>query len=113
MYLKMECKRCLVAKHCPKSGMSPQRLSNGIDVYCRLVGGYGRTPVDEKILSEESKAKAKEHGPCLTIAEIPDVVGKDFIFRVEKVFHPPVKHARETTTNMAHLINDKNMKVDK
>lgn len=110
MYLRMECNKCRVSKFCGKKGISPTRLNNGINIYCRLVGGYGRIPVDKEILSEDSKTIVSKNGRCLTIAEVPEVVGNDFIFHVEKIFHPPVKHEREISNNMAHMVNDTNMK---
>jgi len=68
-------------------------------VTCRVVGGYGRTPVDPSSLSEESKARAEKDGPCLTIADVPTVdphTGKLYLETV-KVFHHPITHPREKT----------------
>jgi hypothetical protein len=110
MYIKMECKNCLVAKYCPKNGSSPQRLENGKDITCRLVGGYGKKPVDKEILSEESKELVANNGKCLTIAEVPDVFRNDVVYNVVKVFSPPVLHERENTSYVADAIKSKNMK---
>ena len=98
MYLDIECSKCAVSNYCTKKGSSPAYLSNGRKVLCRLVGGYGREPVDKTILSEESKKLANENGPCLTIAEVPVIVGNDVFFELEKIFAPAVTHNRETTT---------------
>lgn len=75
---------------------------------CRLVNGYGRTPVDSSILSEESLKIAQNQGPCLTIAEVPsfDEEG-DFFYEITKIFSPPILHERETVNWPTNLIYPK------
>ncbi len=62
------------------------------------MGGYGRTPVDPRILGDESREAAAKSGPCLTLAEVPrlDKESGNIIFDVVKIFSPPVLHERET-----------------
>jgi hypothetical protein len=95
--LLMECSKCRVAASCPKKGSSPLKLPSGQEMTCRLVGGYGRNPVDQSILSEDSKKLSKEHGPCLTIAEVPilDECSGLAVYQITKIFAPPVLHERE------------------
>lgn len=93
--------------NCPEKGASP--LNQGKNrVLCRLVGGYGRTPVDESILSEESKQTVSQNGPCLTIAEVPktDESGRT-VFKVVKIFSPPVLHEREQVSWHMNMIYPK------
>jgi hypothetical protein len=64
--------------------------------YCKIIGGYGRKPVDPAILSPESLSISTP-GSCLTIAYIP-VVDKEtgqIIMKLTKIFAPPVLHERE------------------
>lgn len=63
--------------------------------YCHLVGGYGREPVDQSILSPESAERARLDGPCLTLAEIPKVGDRGVEYELVKIFNHPVKHERE------------------
>src|SRR3990172_8865833 len=95
--LEMACKNCKVSSYCPKSGSSPL-LFKGSTIYCRIVGGYGRKSVDQRILSEKSKELFNKNGPCLTVAEVPtlDVDSGIIKFDVVKVFSPAIKHKRET-----------------
>jgi hypothetical protein len=73
--------------------------------FCRLLGGYGRVPVDTHILSAESLVKANRDGNCITIAEVPflDPDTKKIAFEMVKVFAPAVKHPRETASPIDHL----------
>lgn len=96
MYLELDCQKCRISSKCPKFGSSPLVI-DGKQILCRLVGGYGRVPIDETILSEESLEKFKKDGPCLTIAEIPSFENGIVAFTVEKIFSDPVLNERETT----------------
>jgi len=97
MYLDMECRRCRVSSTCPKVGQSPLKVGSKVFM-CRIIGGYGRTPADPSILSEESAARAAKDGPCLTLAEVP-TVDEDgtLVFVVERIFSQPILHDREKT----------------
>ena len=106
----MRFSECLVSPFCSKKGVSPLLLENKKHVTCRLVGGYGRTPVDLTILSEESKLKMTGSGPCLTIAEIPVIYGKDFVYEIHKIFHPAVLHPREKSSMIMDSMLTKNSK---
>jgi hypothetical protein len=95
MFIEMECNRCSVAKTCPRRGSSPISVEKAI-VKCKIIGGFGRTPVDRTVLSEESIARVDRDGPCLTIAEVPDVDEQGYVtFTVVKVFSPPCLSDRE------------------
>jgi hypothetical protein len=95
--LEMTCEKCAVQGTCPKNGSSPAFLL-GKQVKCRLVGGYGRLPVDPEILSDESKRLAAQNGPCVTIAEVPYLNDDGAIdFEVIKVFSKPILSDREHT----------------
>jgi hypothetical protein len=95
--LVVECLNCKVSKYCPNNGSSPL-FHGGKKILCRLIGGYGRKPVDMSILSEESKKLAINNGGCLTIAEVPisDECSGLMTYQIVKIFAPPVLHARET-----------------
>ena len=64
-----------------------------------MIGGYSLTPVDKAVLSEESLKEMGEHGPCLTIAEVPvlDIDSGLVVFELTKIFHKPILHPREKT----------------
>lgn len=109
MIIITNCKSCKVAKYCPSKGASPLD-HKGVSLGCRIIGGYGRVPVDERILSEESKILTKKNGNCLTIAEIPKIVNDSVAYEVTKIFSPPVKHERETSTFIPGLITPKSYK---
>jgi hypothetical protein len=97
--LEVECAKCRVSPTCPSRGSSPL-LHGGKRHVCRVIGGYGRVPVDPGILSPESAARAAADGPCLTLAEVPALEGDLVVTTVVKVFSPPVLSDRETTTIM-------------
>ncbi len=66
---------------------------------CRLIGGYGRTPVEDSILSSDSLLRKKHHGGCLTLAEVPEFDGSDrIIYTLLKIFSPANLHPREKTS---------------
>jgi hypothetical protein len=95
--LEMTCEKCAVRETCPRSGSSPAFLL-GKQMKCRLVGGYGRLPVDPEILSDESKRLATQNGPCITIAEVPCLSDDGAIdFEVIKVFSKPILSDRESS----------------
>lgn len=96
MFIEIECSRCSVSDYCPKKGSSP--ISHGKNILkCRIMGGFGRKPVDKSILSDESLKLFEKNGPCLTIAEVPSVDDQGFVtYKVEKIFSPPCLSSRET-----------------
>lgn len=96
--LVVECRTCRVAKYCPQNGSSPLRLPSGQAIACRLIGGYGKKPIDRSVLSEDNEKLFDIHGPCLTIAEIPYVdEGSGLtVYGVVKIFSPPIVHERES-----------------
>lgn len=75
-------------------------MAGGKMVFCDLIGNYGRTPVDQCVLSEESKALAAKWGPCLTLVGIPtlDPGSGKVTLELTKIFSQPVLHEREKTT---------------
>ena len=96
--LQMQCSKCRVADTCPRKGSSPLKVPNSrLPVFCQLVGGYGRTPVDRTLLSKESLEIAEKNGPCVTIAEVPryDEDSGHVVHDVVTIFSPPVLHPRE------------------
>lgn len=98
-FLKTECSKCKVATNCKRFGSSPLIISGKITEYCRIVGGYGREPVDSSILSPESKTARDNNGPCLTIAYVPTIEGSgEVIMEITKIFSQPVLHERESVS---------------
>lgn len=99
--LQMTCDRCRVAPNCPRRGSSP--LKDGRMTHlCRILGGYGRRPIDPEVLSPETSARVATDGPCMTLAEVP-VRDEDsgFVqFRLTKIFSHPVLHEREKSTEL-------------
>jgi hypothetical protein len=110
--LQVECKNCKVAATCPRKGSSPLLLppANKRKVFCVVVGGYGRSPVEERILGPESRERWKKDGPCLTVAHVPtwDPDAQQVLFEVTKIFSQPVKHPRETVPFNINLIHPAN-----
>lgn len=94
MNLERECAKCAVSATCPSRGSSPL-IFNNHRIACRIVGGFGRVPVDRSVLSEESKAVSDKNGPCLTVAEVPRVDDGRIVFDVVKIFSPPILLDRE------------------
>lgn len=107
--LPVKCDVCKVAQTCPKKGSSPLVLRSKKQIFCQLVGGYGRVPVDQSILSEESRARSVSDGPCVTIAEVPqfDEGSGTVHIEVVKVFHAAVLHEREKTSFNQDMIYPK------
>lgn len=95
--LDMTCERCAVAQKCPKAGASPL-IVKAKRYLCRIVGGFGRTPVDQTILSADSQKASAESGPCLTLAEVPELDDGIVDWKLTKVFHHPVLSNREQPT---------------
>jgi hypothetical protein len=95
--LEVTCDKCKVSEFCPKSGSSPLMTPDKQIFKCKLIGGYGRVPLDMRILSEQSKKLVEKNGPCLTIAEIPeyDEPSGEVFYKVTKIFNPPILHERE------------------
>ncbi|OPZ34895.1 MAG: hypothetical protein BWY99_02399 [Synergistetes bacterium ADurb.BinA166] len=87
-----------MANTCPRKGSSPLSLPGNKRALCSILGGYGRTPVDRSVLSEESAARSDADGPCLTIAVVPRLDGPSgaLVHDTVKIFSPPVLHERET-----------------
>ncbi len=98
MHLEMTCERCAVAQACPKNGSSPLFLPGAKRVHCRILGGFGKQPVDLSILSEKSKALVEKNGPCLTIAEVPRLEDELVTYETVKIFSQPVVSDREKPT---------------
>jgi hypothetical protein len=100
--LMLHCLKCKVSGSCPRSGSSPLKPAAGTrekPLFCRVVGGYGQSPVDRSILSEELAARSDKDGPCLTLAEVPTREPSGHVhFELVKVFHHPIVHPRSTTT---------------
>jgi hypothetical protein len=63
--------------------------------WCNIIGGYGRKPVDADVLSTESAAVVSKNGPCLTIAEVPEVDSGMVHYAIVKIFSQPVLADRE------------------
>jgi hypothetical protein len=108
--LKMTCDKCKVASTCPRNGQSPfQPHILKKPVYCQILGGYGRNPVNPRILSASSLARMQKDGPCLTLAEIPylDAVTNTLRTEVVSVFSQPVRHPRETVPFNINLLYPK------
>jgi len=99
-FLKTECSKCKVAINCKRFGSSPLVISGKITEYCRIVGGYGRSPVESSKLSPESKADRDNYGPCLTIVYIPTIEEGtgEVIMEITKIFSQPVLHGRESVS---------------
>ena len=95
-YLEVECNKCLVSKTCPHYGSSPSGTGKN-RVLCRLIGGYGRTPIPPNSLSKTSLERSLKDGPCLTIAEIPYIENGVVGTRIAKIFSKPVLHPREAS----------------
>lgn len=96
MHLDMICDRCAVAKTCPKFGSSPL-IYQKKRYTCLIIGGYGKTPVDESILSEVSLKLSKRNGPCLTLAQIPEIQDETVNTVLTKIFAPPILSDHEKT----------------
>lgn len=112
-YLKVHCSKCKLYDYCPSQGQSPLKLSSGkTSVQCKIPNGYSRKPPDPILVSEESKILQKENGPCLTIVDIPkmDVYSKHVYFEPTKIWHPPITHAREHTSEMIDRLIPKSYK---
>jgi hypothetical protein len=94
--LETTCDKCQVRKYCPVAGSAP--LSHENKLYkCRIIGGYGKEPLDLKKASAESKELMSKNGPCLTLAEVPgtDRSSGYLFYKVVKIFSPPNLHPRE------------------
>lgn len=105
--MPMTCARCKVAPTCPSRGSSPLTPPGSRKpVFCNLIGGYGRDPVDPERLSEAARARAAADGPCLTIAEVPalDEATKYVYRKTVTVYHHPVRHERETAGFTANML---------
>lgn len=90
-FLEVECQNCKLRDFCPKVGSSPLNMKK-----CKIYGGYGRTPVDAGVLSEESLALMERNGPCLNIVDIPTENSFNGThFELTKIFAPPILHERE------------------
>jgi hypothetical protein len=108
-YLQAECAKCKVADTCPRKGSSPLIMSGGTKkLFCNIIGGYSKTPVDKSILSPESLERYEKDGPCLTIAEVPTRNNDgNIITEVVKIFSNPILHEREKTNMNQNMIYPK------
>ena len=103
--LTVACVKCKVASTCPRRGSSPTLVPKSKkQLFCQIIGGYGRDPIDTSKLSPDSLARSKRDGPCLTIAQVPtwnpDI--NTYMTELVKIFSQPNKHPRE---NVAWNIN--------
>ncbi len=110
--LTMECSKCKVANYCPRKGSSPSFTRAKKKVLCVIVGGYGRKPLDEAALSEESKKLVEKNGPCLTIAEVPTFEDDLLVMELTKIFSPPILHEREKVDDVMSRIYPKAYKPE-
>jgi len=110
--LKMTCNRCKVSNNCSSNGQSPLIVNGKNVAICELIGGYGRTPVEENILSQESLSKSRADGNCLTLAHVPsfDEESNEIIYKLVKIFHSPNFHPREKTDFWQDSVIPKNHK---
>src|SRR5271157_1926047 len=106
--LMMQCSKCRVAETCPRRGSSPLPLpkSGTRKVFCYIIGGYGREPVEKRKLSAESLARSEKDGPCMTLARVPYIDEETGTLQYEmvKVFSQPMLHPRETIPFNINLI---------
>lgn len=81
-------------------------------VFCVIVGGYGRDPVDRDKLSDAARARSDRDGPCLTVAEVPvqDMATKHVYRETVTIYHHPVRHAREKAELVATMLYPKSHK---
>lgn len=93
--MEMECAKCFVSNTCSRRGSSPLAFEGRV-FKCRIIGGFGRKPIDKSILSAESVKSCEKDGPCLTVAEVPTVEDGFVTFAVTKIFSPPCLSQRET-----------------
>jgi hypothetical protein len=95
--LTVICTTCKVASTCPKKGSSPLKLPNGKQLMCKILGGYGRKPLEPKVMSKETRELAEKDGPCLTIAEVPalDPASGLVYYDTVKIMSQPILHPRE------------------
>jgi len=105
--LIVTCNKCKVAKTCPRRGSSPTTIPNTKkQLFCQIIGGYGRDPVDKSRLSANSLLLSERDGPCLTVAQVPtwneDI--NAYMMDLVKIFSPPNKHPRETVPWNINLI---------
>ncbi len=109
-FLKMTCDRCKVSEKCPQKGSSPL-IKDGkrTTAMCSLIGGYGREPVDEEILSEDSLRESQTKGRCLTLASIPrfDPESNSIQYDLVKIFSEANLHPREKTDFSQDMIYPK------
>lgn len=93
--ITMECNKCAVATTCPARGSSPT-LHGKHKVLCKIIGGFGKKPIDRAALSARSASIAEKNGQCLTIAEVPFIDDDGgLVFHTVKIFSPPVLSDRE------------------
>lgn len=97
MYMDVVCTKCLISDHCPEKGSAPLKFNQHL-IPCQLVGGYGKGPVERDRISAKNLPLYDNHGPCVSFASVPcvDECG-NLAAKTVKVFHPRVKHERETT----------------
>jgi len=118
----MECSRCPVINSCPKKGSSPLVMGSK-KVYCEVIGGFNRKPIDEGSLSPSSLELARKNGFCVSFVSIPEKVvirsnhsksiyvddhngHIDVVLKIEKIFHEPILSDREKNviTTMSDLL---------
>ncbi len=113
--LEMTCKKCKISGTCPARGSSPLALEGGRKMaFCRILDGYSQHPMDDGGLSEESKKVRDRDGPCLSFAEVPrfDAPSGKVYEELVKVFHHPILHPRQTTTEIMDMMVPKSHATD-
>ncbi|HEY8095261.1 MAG TPA: hypothetical protein VIE65_04100 [Methylobacter sp.] len=114
--LEITCKKCKISSTCPARGSSPLSLDKGKRMaFCRILDGYANQPIDDDALSEESKKRKDRDGPCLSLAEVPrlDEASGKIYTEIIKVFHHPIIHPRQTTSEIMDMMIPKNHATDK
>jgi len=97
MNIDVTCKSCKIQKYCPESGSTPLRYNLHL-IPCQISGGYGRYEIPKSKVGIKSLPLYEKNGKCVSFALIPyiDEVG-NLATKLVKVFHPPIKHPREST----------------
>ena len=88
------------------------KIGKHLPVFCQILGGYGREPIDKSKLSKESLIAYERDGNCLTFAYVPQYNKEDeSLTRVlTKIFSPPVLHARESVSFNTEMMYPKSHK---
>jgi hypothetical protein len=93
--MNVTCNKCRVSKWCPKKGFSPTKYE-GETFMCKLIGNYGRNPIDRNHISDESLVSYEKNGPCLTLMNSWEFHDGTMFPIILKVWSPPILSPRET-----------------